>query len=320
MIAIHAKGNSQLGIGNLSRSYELIEYLSRTMNVIGIFECDKELFERYNKKNIFRINSLEESLSIIKKNSCSIYISDLVNPNKDLSDKLKDIGVRYILHFNDINKGFEPDILFITDSFDYEFLDDRFRIYRGFEYYIVGSEILKYRGKLFSPKSSIKNILICFGGADPAFFTEYFVEKINDSKYNYKIVLGPAMPKNRKENILTIKKENIEYIDSPKNMIELLLNSDLLITLGGMTTYEAMCLGVPASAVRWNYLEYIVKSFGEKNMITDLGNIDEAYENLLNIDIDIDKVNSICKNAYDIIDGSALKNIKKIIDSIEDEL
>ena len=53
---------------------------------------------------------------------------------------------------------------------------------------------------------SIKNILICFGGADPAFFTEYFVEKINDSKYNYKIVLGPAIPKNRKENILTIKK------------------------------------------------------------------------------------------------------------------
>lgn len=318
MIVIHAKGNSQLGIGNLSRSYELITHLSITKNVIGIFECDENIFKRYDKKNIFRINSLEESLSIIKKNSCSIYISDLVNPNKDLSDKLKNLGVKYILHFNDINFGFEPDILFITDSFDYKFFDNRFKIYRGFEYYIVGNEVIKNRKKKLENIESIKNILICFGGADPAFFTEYFVEKINDSKYNYKIVLGPAMPKNRKENILTIKKENIEYIDSPKNMIELLLNSDLLITLGGMTTYEAMCLGVPASAVRWNYLEYIVKSFGEKNMITDLGNIDEAYENLLNIDID--KVNSICKNAYDIIDGSALKNIKKIIDSIEDEL
>lgn len=318
MIVIHAKGNSQLGIGNLSRSYELITHLSITKNVIGIFECDENIFKRYDKKNIFRINSLEESLSIIKKNSCSIYISDLVNPNKDLSDKLKNLGVKYILHFNDINFGFEPDILFITDSFDYKFFDNRFKIYRGFEYYIVGNEVIKNRKKKLENIESIKSILICFGGADPAFFTEYFVEKINDSKYNYKIVLGPAMPKNRKENILTIKKENIEYIDSPKNMIELLLNSDLLITLGGMTTYEAMCLGVPASAVRWNYLEYIVKSFGEKNMITDLGNIDEAYENLLNIDID--KVNSICKNAYDIIDGSALKNIKEIIDSIEDEL
>lgn len=318
MIIVHAKGNSQLGIGNLSRSYELIRYLSVTKDIIGIFECDENIFKRYDKKNIFRINSLEESLSIIKKNSCSIYISDLVNPNKDLSDKLKNLGVKYILHFNDINFGFEPDILFITDSFDYEFLDNRFKIYRGFEYYIVGNEILKNRKKEVKVKESIKNILICFGGADPAFFTEYFVEKINDSKYNYKIVLGPAMPKNRKENILTIKKENIEYIDSPKDMIELLLNSDLLITLGGMTTYEAMCLGVPASAVRWNYLEYIVKSFGEKNMITDLGNIDEAYKNLLNLNLD--NVNRVCKNAYDIIDGSALKNIKEIIDSIEDEL
>ena len=53
-------------------------------------------------------------------------------------------------------------------------------------------------------------------------------------------------------------------------------------------------------------------------MITDLGNIDEAYQNLLNLKLD--KVNEVCKNAYDIIDGSALKNIKEIIDSIEDEL
>jgi len=98
-------------------------------------------------------------------------------------------------------------------------------------------------------------------------------------------------------------------------MIELLLNSDLLITLGGMTTYEAMCLGVPASAVRWNYLEYIVKSFGEKNMITDLGNIDEAYENLLNLNIN--KVNYIYQNAYKIIDGNSLENIKDVIDLLE---
>ncbi|UXC29343.1 hypothetical protein N3114_11910 [Aliarcobacter butzleri] len=314
MIIVHAKGNSQLGIGNLSRSYELIKYLSISKEIIGIFECDENIFKRYDKSNIYKSDSLEESLSIIKKNHCSIYISDLVNPNKDLSDILKNMGVKYILHFNDIDFGFEPDILFITDSFDYEFLDNRFKIYRGFEYYIVGSEILKYR-KDFKNKNSIKNILICFGGADPALFTEYFVDKIEDLKYNYKIVLGPAMPKNRKDDILKIKKKNIEYIDSPTNMIELLLNSDMLVTLGGMTTYEAMYLGVPASAVRWNYLEYIVKSFGEKNMITDLGNIDEAYENLLNLDID--KVNSICQNAYNIIDGSALENIKKVIDSLE---
>lgn len=315
MIIVHAKGNSQLGIGNLSRSYELIKYLSITKDVIGIFECDENIFKRYNVNNIYRVDNLNQSLELITKYKSFIYISDLVSPQKELSSIIRENGAKQILHFNEINSGFEPDILFVTDGFDYEFFDNRFKIYRGFEYYIVGNEVIKNRKKSLESIKSMKNILICFGGADPAFFTEYFAKKINDSKYNYKIVLGPAMPKNRKENILTIKKENIEYIDSPKNMIELLLNSDLLITLGGMTTYEAMCLGVPASAVRWNYLEYIVKSFGEKNMITDLGNIDEAYHNLLNLDID--KVNSICKNAYNVIDGSALENIKKVIDLLE---
>ena len=318
MIIVHAKGNSQLGIGNLSRSYELIKYLSITKDVIGIFECDENIFKRYNVNNIYRVDNLNQSLELITKYKSFIYISDLVSPQKELSSIIRENGAKQILHFNEINSGFEPDILFVTDGFDYEFFDNRFKIYRGFEYYIVGNEVIKNRKKSLESIKSMKNILICFGGADPAFFTEYFAKKINDSKYNYKIVLGPAMPKNRKENILTIKKENIEYVDSPENMIKLLLNSDLLITLGGMTTYEAMCLGVPASAVRWNYLEYIVKGFGEKNMITDFGNIDEAYQNLLNLKLD--KVNEVCKNAYDIIDGSALENIKKIIDSIEDKL
>ena len=318
MIVIHAKGDSQLGIGNLSRSYELIIHLSKKKKVIGIFECEDKIFERYTNKIIFQSNSLIESLQIIEDNKCTIYISDLVDPNKDLSDKLRNIGVKSIIHFNGVDFGFEPDILFVTDGFDYDFFDNRFKIYRGFEYYIVGNDILKYRKNKLTQIKSIKNILICFGGADPAFFTEYFAKKINDSIYNYKIVLGPAMSKNRKKTILTIKKENIEYINSPKNMIKLLLNSDLLITLGGMTTYEAMCLGVPASAVRWTYLEYNVKSFGEKNMITDLGKIEEAYQNLLNLDVE--KVNYICKNAYHTIDGSALKNIEKIIDSIKGEI
>ena len=315
MIVIHAKGNSQLGIGNLSRSYELVNHLSKKEKVIGIFECKDNIFERYANENIIQSNSLIESLNIIKKNKCTIYISDLVDPDKDLSDKLRSIGVKFILHFNGIDFGFEPDILFITDDFDYKFSNNRFKIYRGFKYYIVGQEILKRRKKEIFPTKSIKNILICFGGADPGFFTEYFAKTINDSTYNYTIVLGPAMQNNRKEYIKSINKKNIYYIDSPENMVELLLNNDLLVTLGGMTTYEAMCLGVPASAVRWSYLEYNVKSFGEKNMIIDLGNIEEAYQNLLNLDID--GINNTCQNAYNIINGNALKNIETVIDSLK---
>lgn len=314
MIIIHARGNETLGIGNLARSYELIKHLTPKYNVIGIFECNEELFSRYNLKNIYRTNHLEESLKLIEQNKSSIYICDIVAPNKNLSDSLRQLGVKKIIHFNEIDYGFEPDILFVTDGFDYN-IEVNCKVYRGFEYYIVGEEILKNRKKEFSSIKNINNILICFGGADPANFTEHFAKTISDSKYNYSIVLGPAMSKERKTLIKTIKKDNITYIDSPTNMTELLLKSDLLVTLGGMTTYEAMCLGVPASAVRWEYLSYNVKSFGEKNMITDLGNIENAYNNLLNLDLE--KVNLICECAFNIIDGKSLQNIESIINSIE---
>ncbi len=309
MIVVHARGNSKIGIGNLSRAYELVSYLQKDLDVIGIFECDEILSKKYQNKNVFISSSIQTSLDIIKEKACKIYISDLVSPSKKLSDDLRRIGIKKIFHFNDLLEGFEPDVLFVTDGFDYKVEYRNIKIYRGFNYYIVGQKILEKRPKVFKATKNIKNILISFGGADPAFYTEYFTKIINPKdKYNYTIVLGPAMDKKRKEEIQSIKKDNVKYLDSPTNMSELLVQNDLLVTLGGMTTYEAMCLGTPASAIRWSYLEYIVKSFGEKSMVNDLGSIEEAYKNLL--ELDINEVNKKAKNAFDIINGSALNNIK----------
>lgn len=314
MIIVHARGNSKIGIGNLSRSYELIKYLSMFMDVVGIFECEKNIFLKYEENNIFHSKKLDDSIKIIESLKCTIYVCDLVDPDEFFSDKLKKLHVKKIIYFNSLEYGFKPDILFIMDGFDYNIEAKEIEIYRGFEYYIVGKNIVKNRKKYFNNLKSIKNILICFGGADPAFYTEYFAEIITDKKYNYTIVLGPAMQKNRKDYIKNIKKDNITYIDNPTDMIQLYLSHDILVTLGGMMTYEAMCLGLPACAIRWEYLAYVVKSFGEKNMINDLGNIDDSYKNLLNLDIT--EVNQIALNSFHIIDGSALDNIKRVIEKI----
>lgn len=311
MIIIHAKGNKQLGIGNLSRSYELFLHLSKEYDVLAIFECSKELYKRYTKKNIFNSEKLEDSLSIMSKYKNILYVCDLADANKFLNEKLKKIDIKKSFYFNDLKNGFIPDIFFLTDSFNYPFEQNDFKVYRGFEYYIIGNQIVKNRKKEFNPKKVVRNILICFGGADPAFFTEYLSKEIKDDRFIYTVILGPAMNKSRRETIKNIKKNNIKYIENPSNMLELYKSNDLLVTLGGMMTYEAMCLGLPVCAIRWNYLSYIVKSFGEEKMIIDLGDIEEAYENLLNINIE--DANNIAQNSYKRIDGSALKNIENIL-------
>jgi cytidylyltransferase domain protein len=312
MILIHARGNEKIGIGNLQRCFELAKFLSVKYEVIGIFECDENLFKRYDQDYIFRSESYENSLKLIKEKSPKIYICDLLDADKNLSNFLHQIGAK-IVHFNDLDFGFEPDILVVMDDFDYEIIAEC-KIYRGFKYYIVSDDILKFRPKLPKKLNNIQNILVSFGGSDPAFYTEHFVNSIQDSKYNYKFVLGPAMSAERKKHIKAIKKDNISFTDSPTTLLELILKSDILLTLGGMSAYEAMTLGVGVCCVRWSYLSYVVENFGQKNMISDLGNINESYENLLNLDVK--KVNEITRNAYTKIDGNSLINIENIINNL----
>lgn len=311
MLLVHARGNHEIGIGNLARCFELIKFLSYRYDIMGIFECDEILFGRFSHKNIIRSDGLKNSLQIIKCKKPEFYICDLIDADKALSDIIKSYGVKNIVYFNGLGLGFEPDILVVMDGFNYIISNVKCKIYRGFEYYILSQDILRNRPLQPKRKKNIKNILISFGGADPAYYTEYFANIISDTTYVYTIVLGPAMNSERKESIMRIKKPNITYIDSPLNLIDLLLQSDMLITLGGMSTYEAMCLGVPVSGIRWNYLSYAVENFGKKGMISDLGDIDSAYQNLLNLKPI--EVNKICKRAYDTVDGRSLYNIEKIL-------
>ena len=149
-------------------------------------------------------------------------------------------------------------------------------------------------------------------------FSEYFADVIKENdKHRYTLVLGPAMSEERKIRIKSVKKTNLDFIDSPADLIELLKKHDILLTLGGMSGYEAMTLGVPVCGVQWEYLAYVVKSFGELKMMNDLGNISDAYSNLLNLNID--QVNEICQNAYHKIDGNALANITKVLEGFIDE-
>lgn len=316
MILIHARGNEKIGIGNLSRCFELFKFLFEKYEVMAIFECDEELFKRYEHKKVFNSANINSSLTFLKKLKPEIYICDLLDANKNLSDFLhKECEVKSIIHFNGVEEGFEPDALVVMDDFDYEVKKGKYQIYRGFEYYIISQDLLKYRKK-DTNIDMIKNVLISFGGADPANFTEYFANIINDDKYHYTIVLGPAMSKERKEKITSIKKSNIIYVDSPKSLINLLLKNDILVTLGGMSTYEAMALGVPVAGVRWSYLAYCVENFAKLGMINDLLGINEAYGSLINLKIA--DVNKRCAYSHKLIDASALNNIENIITHLKD--
>lgn len=319
MLVIHAKGNEKIGIGNLARCFELASYLNNFINCKALFECEEELFSRFKAPFCIHSDSKEKSLEILEdlsKLGMKYYLSDLLDADSLLSNYLKNIGVKLIFQLGEIPNDFKADILIVGNSFDYEIKipnnSPNLKIYKDFKYYIISQEIASKRPLNFTPTKEIKNILLSFGGSDPAKFSEYFSEILdeNDGK-SYSLILGPAMSEKRKNLIKKTKKSNLKFLDSPSGLSEILPKFDLLVTLGGMTTYEAMTLGVLASAIEWEYLAFCVKGFESKNLITNLGDIKNAYKNLLNLDINL--ANKRAQNAFNTIDGKALKYIKNVI-------
>lgn len=307
MIAVHARGDSIIGIGNLARSYELVKYLAVRTRVVGLFECEEKLRSRYESKNVRFFDTTEAVLGALRQYKEPLYISDLVNPPQSLSTQIRRCGVRCIIHFNEIDRGFEPDVLIVTNDFSFPQQPKNFKVIGGFDFYIVGEEVRKNR--LGQPKQplSLQNILVCFGGADPGSCTEKFVEAIKPDSKRYTVIVGPAMSSVRKKSLYEHSSDNLRFIDSPASLHRLILEHDCLVTLGGMTTYEAMCLGVPVCAVQWEYLADNVKRFSDLGMVSDLGHSETAYSALQSLSVD--EVNRRCWNAFSKIDGRALENV-----------
>jgi spore coat polysaccharide biosynthesis predicted glycosyltransferase SpsG len=129
--------------------------------------------------------------------------------------------------------------------------------YEGPEYAIIRDDFLAARARrgIQSSKASVQNILIAFGGADPAGNSQRAVDIIIQwpGKFIVNIVVGPLFPSvtgpitNSVADRCSIKKHT-----SPANMDKLLEDADLVFCGGGGTLLEAMCVGIPAIVIAQN--------------------------------------------------------------------
>ncbi|MGL1891745.1 MAG: methyltransferase domain-containing protein [Spirochaetaceae bacterium] len=96
----------------------------------------------------------------------------------------------------------------------------------------------KYEG------TSLKKVLITFGGQDPFKLTEQAVDNL-EKRYEITTVIGP----------LFVKKDyGVSKIVNPENLKEMLFDFDLIITSFGITAFEAVSAGVPV--VLYNPTDY----------------------------------------------------------------
>jgi spore coat polysaccharide biosynthesis predicted glycosyltransferase SpsG len=123
----------------------------------------------------------------------------------------------------------------------------------GPRYFVLRDQFYSLQGS-YKHRGRMQKLMLIYGGSDPANLTCASLEGILDGSIDCDITLCTgALFKYSKELDIILKRRSssrnsVRVISNANNVAELMMDSDLVLTSGGVTLFEALCLGVPALA------------------------------------------------------------------------
>lgn len=245
-------GNSSVGLGHVRRALTLADFwLGHDITFI-LYNSTKEVEEqiKYRNYKVKTVLSLREIPNLIT--SGTLVINDILDTTSEYINSLKSKNV-FIVNFEDLGEG--ADYADIVINALYERINPPSNHKYGYEYECLGENFLLTQPNKF--REEVQNILVTFGGADPANLTYKALRALEEIEkgINIRVVIGPAYKWSRKLlNYIDSKwsKKNLKLYSKVENMAEIMENVDLAITSNGRTVYELAAMGIPTISIAQN--------------------------------------------------------------------
>lgn len=133
-----------------------------------------------------------------------------------------------------------------------ELVPDTAQLLLGPSYALIRDEFLTAREKAMARKGDIRNVLISFGGSDPAGATLIAMRAIGMLERRgilINVVIGPSDSRSAAIEATAASIPGITIHRSPQNMAELTASADLVIGAFGVSTWERLLLGAPSMII-----------------------------------------------------------------------
>ena len=193
---------------------------------------------------IIDLKNLKE-MSLVS-NGIDAIVTDCRDTNKKFMRSL--IKIAPVISIDDLGKGARHAVLRIISL---PTLKKPETNYNGLQYLVLDPLIDKIKQKIKDSNNEEKRgIVVSFGGSDPHNLTLEIVKILLASNYRPKVIKGPFY-RGSLEGI------DVDIIENPKNIYDLIARAELLITSFGITMFEALYLGTPV--ILYNHTKYHYK-------------------------------------------------------------
>jgi len=258
-ILFRCDGSVKIGMGHVVRCLALADHLKENHGCnIHFAMRQSELGMNKVKESYKVVDSNEDSFNYVKwlsdcisNTKSDILIMDMRDglTRKELRSIKKKTGIKVVTIDDPEEKRLESDLAFYPPVPQLEKINwDGFKgkLYVGWENVILRKEFFK---KYPKPNNTIPNILVSMGGTDEKNMTEFVTNALSQINEQFKatIIIGAGYPYlgKLKKSLERIHFE-FELYQNPKNIAQIMSQTDFAIISFGQTAYELVALKVPA--------------------------------------------------------------------------
>jgi len=260
--------NSRVGSGHLYHALQVADELPEFRKIFITYDCDSfvnvKLAERghlFLEQKSHRLTDLLRENGIAPENS--VLVNDTLDTDQNFWDDFKDLGLRTIA-IEDLGAG--PVNADVTINALYSAsLSPEHAVLTGAKWTPLRSEFDLAKMSARHRAQGKLRLTLSFGGVDPSNLTQRIsslLETVSD-QVDVRVILGVGY----KHNLST----SLETLANPESFESELAASDIVVTSGGRTVYEASFLGKPCIVIAQNERETRHNHLDEKYGVLYLG-------------------------------------------------
>lgn len=325
-VAVLAHGGQPIGVGHLSRASTVAAALDVRTPTTLVLEAERNVVPdwilgsppRGGLEIMPDRNAARTRLAAASQRGASTLVTDVLGLGPLDHEWARQVGFTHLVHLNDdAVSAYHPDLFVNTDVRpELVPVGPGTSVIQGALFHPIRSEIRALRPDVRPQCREIRHVAVSFGGSDPESATAQLIEELDpDLPFRVSIVCGGAFGADNLRRILAAERSrpNGSVCLVPQEALPSAIGAaDVLIGRGGLTSYEAMCVGTGVIVDTNGPMAKTAQAMVDSGVAVPMGD-GEVGELVLSMAARAEEVDQAATQAWEFVDGNGADRIAAVV-------